>query len=189
MRHAMTFLSAMVALTACTTNTPSTDAGADAGDLDANVPGVDAWVPPVPTTTIMAANAVGPSDPMWEGQQRFLYETWGTEAQGGWPPPAWLVGLQAREPAVFGNQFESFGFVHDPNDDLPVGLKRGIEDPSQLRETCALCHVGALPATAEWCTRCGAHSHESHQRRADGGSAKDVNYRLRDTTKSKSNYN
>ena len=67
---------------ACTTNPPpgDSDAGTDAGAgaVDANqhdANDLDAWVPPVPTTTITAGNAVGPTDPLWDGQQRFLYDT------------------------------------------------------------------------------------------------------------------
>lgn len=150
-------LATTLALGACNTSppaTPESDAGMDAGsEIDAasvDAAMLDAWVPPVPSTTIDAANALRPSDPNFEGQQRFLYDTWSTEVQGGWPPADWMVALQTREPAVFGNQFESFGFIQDPNDDLPVGLKRGITDPTQIRETCALCHVGHLPGGPLW---------------------------------------
>lgn len=144
-----------VSLVACG-STPSTDMDAgtdgggaiDSGRHDAN--DVDAWVPPVPTTTIAAANAVGPSDPMWEGQQRFLYDTWGAERLDDWPPTDFMLGLMTSEPAVFGNQFASFGFLHDPNDDLPIGFKRGTEDPTRVHETCSLCHIAPLPDGSLW---------------------------------------
>lgn len=148
------FLLAALALGACSTNPASdADAGTDTGEVDAgphDANDVDAWIPPVPTTTLAAANAVAAGDPMFEGQQRFLYDTWGTEVQDEWPPLDFMMGLMASEPTVFGNQFESFGFIHDPNDDLPIGFKRGIADPTRVHETCAMCHVGRLAEGTIW---------------------------------------
>ena len=46
--------------------------------------------------------------------------------------------------------FEKFGFVRDPNDDLPVGLKRGLVDRSKVADTCALCHVARLDDGRVW---------------------------------------
>jgi len=126
------------------------DGGIDAPEnIDAAMP-PDAWAPPVPRTTIAAANAVAEGDPLFEGQQRFLYETWGVERLDGWPPTDWMLALMTREPDVFGNQYAAFGFTRDPDDDLPVGFKRGIEDRTRMRETCALCHVGRLPDGQLW---------------------------------------
>lgn len=75
---------AALALMACTTSPPpattESDAGMDASERDAasvDAATVDAWVPPVPSRPIAAANALPPSDPNFEGQQRFLYDTWG----------------------------------------------------------------------------------------------------------------
>lgn len=96
---------------------------------------------PIPS----AVNALPPSDSRYAGQIAFFYETWGTEALDTWPPVDFLLQLQASEPAVFGNQFASFGFIPDEHDDLPLGLKRGTADPSKIHETCGLCHVGRLP--------------------------------------------
>ncbi len=150
-------LAATLALAGCNTTPPPTttesDAGMDAGDIDAasvDAAMVDAWVPPVPSTPIDAANALPPSDPGFEGQQRFLYETWGAERLDQWPPTDFMLALMTDEPAVFGNQYASFGFVPDPDDDFPVGFKRGIEDPTRVHETCALCHVAPLPDGTLW---------------------------------------
>ena len=116
-----------------------TDTGTDAG-------------PPMPITrpALLAANAVSESDPNYQGQLRFLWDTWGVEVNSSWPPPAFMLQLMTSEPTVFGNQYASFGFVHNPNDDFPVGLTRGIADPTQLAQTCALCHVATLQDGRVW---------------------------------------
>lgn len=119
-------------LAAC--GAPATD---DADDTD-----VDA--------VFTAANTVPEGDPLYEGQQQFLHDTWGTEVLGQWPPAAFLLQLQADQPDVFGDQFAKFGFVRDPGDDLPVGLKRGVDDPEEIHETCAMCHVAELPDGTMW---------------------------------------
>lgn len=137
-----------VLLIACAP-TGSVDGGPlDAGPRDAVAD--DAWAPPTPATTIAAENAVTPDHPSYDGQQRFLYDAWGAERLGRWPPADFMVALATREPDVFGDQFARFGFIADPDDDLPVGLKRGLEDPTQVHETCALCHVGRLPDGRLW---------------------------------------
>ena len=106
-----------------------------------------------PTKTfppVAAANAVPPDSPLAEGQWRFLVDAWGTEAQDDWPPPRFLLDLLKAEPDVFGPQFSKFGFVPDPADDLPYGLKRGLADPARVQQTCAVCHVGVLPDGRTW---------------------------------------
>lgn len=136
---------AITSLVACKSDLPIApplvDGGADGG-------------PPVPRVTglprLAAANAVPPEHALFEGQQRFLYDAWGTERLDSWPPASFMLELMTREPSVFGDQYASFGFVGDPDDDFPVGFKRGLEDPSRVRETCALCHVGRLPDGALW---------------------------------------
>lgn len=145
MRTKLLVLAALA--TACDTATPP-DGGLDAPARD--VPAVDAWIPPVPTATIDAANAVAAGDPLFEGQQRFLFDAFGTEVLDAWPPAEFLIGLMTSEPAVFGNQFESFGFIANPDGDLPYGFSRGLEDPSRVHETCVLCHVGRLPDGRLW---------------------------------------
>ena len=95
------------------------------------------------------ANAVSPGDPLWEGQYYLLYSTWGGELDGQWPVDLLLQVLK-DEPDFFGNQFENFGFIPDPNDDLPIGLKRGTQDPKYATETCAPCHTGRLPDGTVW---------------------------------------
>lgn len=97
-----------------------------------------------------AANAVGPGDPTFTGQARFFWDAWGTEVLDEWPPTDFMLGLMQSEPEVFGNQFAAFGFLPDPNDDLPVGFKRGLVDPTKVHETCALCHVGKLADGTLW---------------------------------------
>ncbi len=120
------------------------DAGTDAGPPPPPPPPVD-HLPAPP-----AANAVGPEDPLFEGQQRFLYDAFGTERVGRLPPVTFLLDLMESEPETFGDQLSAFGFIRDPDDDLPIGLKRGLEDPTQLHETCALCHVARLPDDRLW---------------------------------------
>lgn len=105
---------------------------------------------PPPLPSFAAANSVGPDSPLYEGQYRFLYDSWGTEGIQGWPPTAFMKSLMTSEPAVFGNQYASFGFIQDPNDDFPVGFKPGLVDPTHIGETCALCHTAQLPDGRIW---------------------------------------
>ncbi len=145
-------LSVLALLAACSPPGPARDASLDAPFADASDPPEDAPpdAPPREYPMPAAANAVSRADPRWEGQYRFLYDAWGTEVLGDWPPAEFMVRLQRDEPTVFGNQFEAFGFVPDPNDDLPVGFKRGRVDPIRVHETCALCHVGRLADGRTW---------------------------------------
>ena len=108
------------------------------------------FIDPAKCLSIGAENEVGPEDPTAQGQCLFLLETWGTEVLDDWPPVEFILDLMVTEPDVFGDQLAKFGFLPDPNDDLPIGLKRGQADPSRLRETCALCHVGKLPDGRTW---------------------------------------
>lgn len=140
---------ANLTLGACDPAPASVDAGMDARPTR-DAPALDAWFPPVPTSTIAAGNAVAPGDPLFEGQQRFLYDAWGTERLGEWPPADFMLALMTDEPGVFGNQYERFGFIPSPDDDFPWGFARGLEDPTQVHETCALCHVGRLPDGTPW---------------------------------------
>lgn len=105
------------------------------------IAGCAAGDPPLP----QAVNSVGADDPRAEGQRLFFLDAWGTEVLGDWPPVEFLLSLAVTEPALFGGQLAAYGFLPDPNDDLPIGLKRGLVDPSRPRETCAMCHVGRLP--------------------------------------------
>lgn len=113
-----------------------------APDIDPIYPGV--------YEGIEAANAYPSDHPLAEGQWRFLRDTWGVEQLDKFPPASFLLGLMESEPEVFGDQFASFGFLPDPSDDFPIGLKQGVEDPSRVATTCALCHVGQLPDGALW---------------------------------------
>lgn len=96
------------------------------------------------------ANAVAPDHELAEGQHYFLHGTWGTEQLGGWPPAEFMLQLMDTEPEVFGDQFASFGWLADPERDLPFGLARGSVDDAQVRETCAACHVSRLPDGRLW---------------------------------------
>jgi hypothetical protein len=107
--------------------------------------------PPAPAAPIpVAANQVPPDSPLAVGQQQFLYETWGLEKVEGWPPTSFMLNLMTSEPDVFGNQFSQFGFLPDPNDDLPIGFKRGSVDPTKVSQTCGLCHTAKLPDGRVW---------------------------------------
>ena len=86
----------------------------------------------------------------FQGQQRFFWDTWGGELTDRWPNAEFMLQLMLDEPEVFGNQFESFGFINDPSDDFPVGFKRGMQDPTKTHETCAVCHVTELPDGKLW---------------------------------------
>ncbi|MCB9623704.1 MAG: hypothetical protein H6721_20325 [Sandaracinus sp.] len=122
------------------------DAGADAGRVrDAGPP-----LEPLDLPALPAGNAVGPDDPRYQGMLRFLWDNWGVEISDEWPPTEFMLGLMRDEPEVFGDQFASFGFVPDPNDDLPVGFKRGLSDPARVYQTCAICHVGTLDDGEVW---------------------------------------
>jgi len=103
-----------------------------------------------PLPSLDADNAVPPSDPLYEGQYRFLYDTWGTEVLGEWPPADFMLNLMTSEPDVFGDQYSQFGFIPDPNDDFPVGFKPGISDSTLVHETCAMCHTSLLPDGRLW---------------------------------------
>jgi mono/diheme cytochrome c family protein len=108
------------------------------------------FISPDKCKSVGAANEVGPNDPAAQGQCLFLLDAWGTEKLDGWPPASFMLDLMKNEPDVFGNQFEKFGFIPDPNDDLPIGFKRGLADPTKVHETCALCHTGKLPDGRLW---------------------------------------
>lgn len=140
----------LVLLTACGDDDGTNDAGSDAAVEDA---GTDAGpvVEPLDLPGLGAANEPDPSDTeRWQGYLRFLWDTWDTELLDAWPPADFMLALMDDEPEVFGDQYASFGFVPDPNDEFPVGFKRGLADPTRTHETCALCHVGELPDGRLW---------------------------------------
>lgn len=138
---------------------PQPDAGAGGSTPDAGGGGggtggaggsTPIYIPKDKCQPVGAANEVGPDDPRAQGQCLFLLDAWGTEDLDEWPPADFLIGLMKSEPAVFGDQFASFGFLPDPHDDLPIGLKRGLGHPEKIHETCALCHTGKLPDGRVW---------------------------------------
>ncbi|MCA9559064.1 MAG: hypothetical protein KC583_10920, partial [Myxococcales bacterium] len=106
--------------------------------------------PPVEWPAVAADNAVDPDDPLAEGQARMVYETWGAELKPGWPPAAFLLDLMRAEPDVFGDQFAAWGFVQNPDSDLPFGLARGSKDPERVHHTCAACHIARLDDGRVW---------------------------------------
>ena len=61
-----------------------------------------------------------------------------------------MVNLWKSDTAKWGTQFSNFGFLVDPGDDLPVGLKRGTVNPKLVHETCATCHVTKLEDGRIW---------------------------------------
>ncbi|APR77852.1 Hypothetical protein A7982_03199 [Minicystis rosea] len=149
-------LAGAVALPSCSSNseTGKPDAGTGGAAPDGGMGGSGGmpvvFIPPEKCKSVGAANEVGPSDPNAQGQCLFLLDAWGTEDLDEWPTTDFMLDLLKNEPAVFGNQFEKFGFIPDPNDDLPIGLKRGLHSPTKVHETCAMCHTGKLADGRIW---------------------------------------
>lgn len=85
-----------------------------------------------------------------EGERIYYEETFGTEVLDSWPPADWMIDLWENDESTWGEQFSNFGWLVDPGDDLPVGLKRGTTDRSRVHETCAACHVDVLPDGRVW---------------------------------------
>jgi hypothetical protein len=85
-----------------------------------------------------------------EGERIYYEETYGTETMKSWPPADFMVSLWQKDPDKWGQQFASYGWITDPGDDLPVGLKRGSKDPTLIHETCASCHVTRLDDGRLW---------------------------------------
>ena len=85
-----------------------------------------------------------------EGERIYYEETFGTEVDHSWPPADFLVSLWKSDEAKWGKQFSKWGFIVDPGDDLPVGLKRGSTDGTRVHETCATCHVTVLDDGRVW---------------------------------------
>jgi mono/diheme cytochrome c family protein len=153
------FLAGLSALPSCSSSpvtgkpdggtTGSGGASADAG-ADGSGGGATVFISPDKCKLVGAANEVKADDPSAQGQCLFLLDAWGTEELDEWPPTDFMLGLIQSEPAVFGNQFASFGFLADPHDDLPIGFKRGLGNPAKVHETCAMCHTGKLPDGRLW---------------------------------------
>jgi len=126
---------------------PTADAEPDTGPADS---AVDAAPEPRVWPVIAADNAVDPADPLAEGQHRFVYETWGSEQKQHWPPADFMLRLMEDEPGVFGDQFAAFGFVANPDAELPFGFARGSVAPDRVAHTCAVCHVARLTDGRVW---------------------------------------
>jgi mono/diheme cytochrome c family protein len=85
-----------------------------------------------------------------EGERIYYEETYGTEVDHSWPPAAFMVQLWKGDTKTWGEQFSNWGWLVDPGDDLPVGLKRGSTDPTLVHEVCATCHVTKLDDGRIW---------------------------------------
>ena len=85
-----------------------------------------------------------------EGERVYFEETYGTEIDRSWPPADFMVALWKSDLGKWGPQFSKYGFLVDPGDDLPVGLKRGSRDGTLVHETCATCHVTTLDDGRIW---------------------------------------
>ena len=85
-----------------------------------------------------------------EGERIYYEETFGTEVLDDWPSADWMIDLWQGDEATWGEQFSAYGWLVDPGDDLPVGLKRGTSDATKVHETCAACHVDVLPDGRIW---------------------------------------
>jgi hypothetical protein len=97
-----------------------------------------------------ADNALAADHARAQGQYSFVWDTFGAEYYDNFPPVDFVRRVIAEEPEVFGNQLARFGFLADPDDEFPVGLKRGTRDPSRLMYTCVTCHVARLPDGRTW---------------------------------------
>lgn len=85
-----------------------------------------------------------------EGERVFFEECFGADASPDLPPAAFLVQLWKGDTAKWGEQFSNYGFIVDPGDDLPIGIKRGHLDPTQAHDNCSLCHVTQLSDGRYW---------------------------------------
>jgi len=132
--------------------TPAEDAAAEDAAAEDAAAEVDAGplFEALDRPALPAANAVDEGDPRYDGMIRFLWDTWGTEVYEEFPPAEWFLEKMEEQPEVFGDQFAAFGFLPDPNDDFPVGFKRGVDDPTRMDQTCALCHVDELDDGRVW---------------------------------------
>jgi hypothetical protein len=143
----------MLPFAACTTKTAATgDDAATSDDAAADID-QDATVTAPPqgyTAKFRAKLANKAPAAQEEGERIFFEETWGTETHGEYPPAAFLVQLWQGDTAKWGEQFSNYGFLVDPGDDLPVGLKRGQQDPTLVHDTCAACHTAKLPDGRIW---------------------------------------
>lgn len=126
------------------------DAAADAADIGADVSAA-VLPPPKGYTAKFRATLANKAPAEWEeGERLFFEETFGSESLGSWPPAAWLVQLWQSDKAKWGEQFSNYGFLVDPGDDLPIGLKRGTVDASKVHENCSTCHVTQLADGRLW---------------------------------------
>lgn len=132
----------------------TSDVRTDVLDAEADATGPeDAYAAPVqPGYTLAFRKTLGNKAPpsAEAGEQAFFENTWGRELTNEYPPAAFLVQLWKSDVAKWGVQFSNYGFVVDPGDDLPVGLKRGVVDASKVKDTCALCHTTVLPDGRIW---------------------------------------
>ncbi|MEO1271346.1 MAG: hypothetical protein AAFX99_24905, partial [Myxococcota bacterium] len=124
-----------------TTMNPSRDAGGQELDTEGMVSTEDTEADMTAPEPIVWANGWEEGDALYPGMEQFLGDTWGLEALRRWPSTEFMVRIQQEQPEKFGRQFERYGLIYDPMDDLPVGLKRGSQDPDWVDESCAACHT------------------------------------------------
>lgn len=139
-------LSWILVLTACDGAPAGSDAGVapDGGGVDAGPP-----APPPRLSDAFRAMLANPApEGLTEGEWHFYRNTWDSELDG--LPPEFLIELWRGDVATWGEQFSAFGFLVDPESDLPLGLSAGNGDPSRTGQTCALCHVARLDDGRVW---------------------------------------
>ena len=155
------FLCALVPLAACgTSSTSTTTATDDAADTSTTedttttadvAADVTVTAPPLGYTAQFRATLANKAPTaVEEGERLFFEETWDTETHAEFPPADFLVQLWKNDPTTWGHQFANYGFLPDPNDDLPVGLKRGHLDPTRVHHVCATCHTTKLADGRLW---------------------------------------
>ncbi len=134
-------------------NDDAVAAGDAADDATATDVAGDATVtaPPKGYTSKFRAQLANKAPASLEENERiFFEETWGMETHGEFPPAEFLVKLWKSDTAQWGEQFSKYGFLVDPGDDLPIGLKRGQQDPTNVHHVCATCHTAKLPDGRLW---------------------------------------
>jgi hypothetical protein len=75
--------------------------------------------------------------------EHFKYGSTGGEIETGIPYAVWMT-----LPRIFnlpGGNYSSFGFLYEPNKDLPIGVsKRNYQGIDRVSFNCAICHYGSV---------------------------------------------
>ncbi|MGE0790682.1 MAG: hypothetical protein AB7S26_33720 [Sandaracinaceae bacterium] len=144
MKITSTYIAVLLLVSACDGSSgvdagPGTDAGPS-----------DAGRPPDRLSDGFRATLANPApEELTQGEWDFFHNTWNAEVDG-LPPPEFLVDLWQSDEASWGEQFSAYGWIIDPEDNLPIGLKRGFVDETRSSLTCAACHVSQLPDGRLW---------------------------------------